>query len=142
MWFNILKAYKNIPFMVKNEIWDEAYSTTEVIGSDGRIKHISAKGQPTVLEFEEALGRKLTNEDFDSAPLNWSPFLGDDPLNDMWSRLPEQASILRNRIGGKEGAKKLMRKYLVWHDKYGDELEFTGEGREIHIKRAKFALGE
>jgi hypothetical protein len=98
MWFDILKTEISL-YMVKDEVWEEAGGTTE-------SAHIEEYW--TIEELEEKLGRKLTVDDFSSVPLNWSVSI----LGRMQYRVPHEAEILLDRIGGQAGRIKLAREYL------------------------------
>jgi len=90
-WFNIIKVMNHAQYMVKDEVWLAA--------------GFGKSNLKSVTELEKALGRELIVDDFTDAPLNWN---WDD--NWSWANHPEEAQILKNRIG--EGRKKLAQDYL------------------------------
>jgi hypothetical protein len=91
-WFNIIKVMNHAQYMVKSEVWLEA--------------GFGDREQKSVTELEKILERELIADDFTDAPLNW-----DWDANWSWVNHPEEAQILKNRMGS-EGRKKLAQDYL------------------------------
>ena len=103
--------------MVKDEVWEQAKPENDYA---------------YILELESSLGRKLTFDDFTTAPINW------DLDGIGYSSENPQKDILIDRIGGLEGRKKLARMHLdraerVPMKQWGNAWEVGRSGGPVDI---------